>query len=71
MRLKNNGDSCTISRVAFFHGTELAVPDETIPHVQYAIDSKWFSVVEPEPAPPVVSPVVSPAAKTKPKKPAK
>ena len=46
MRLKNNGESCTVAKVAFFTGTEIDVADEAVPAIQYAIDSWWFSVVD-------------------------
>ena len=46
MRLKNNGESCTVMGAAFFTGTEIDVADEKVPAIQYAIDSGWFSVVD-------------------------
>ena len=63
MRLKNNGESCTVMGAAFFTGTEIDVADETVPTIQYAIDSGWFSVVDVAPTPAPVA--KKPAAKRK------
>lgn len=52
MRIKNNGSSCTINRVAFFTGDELNISDDAVPAIQYALDSGWFSEV-PVPVVPV------------------